>query len=131
MKNIVLVVLILIAPWAFADQSSSMQSATQWLNLVDNGKYDASWQHADTLFQSQLSMSKWNDALKGSRTPLGQVVERTIISRNAFQSLPGVPDGEYLILQFSTQFAHKQSAVETLTLSKDSGQWLPVGYFIN
>nr|WP_254053192.1 DUF4019 domain-containing protein [Shewanella sp. WE21] len=33
-------------------------------------------------------------------------------------------------MQFQTEFEYKKLATETLTLSKTSGQWLPVGYFI-
>ena len=46
-------------------------------------------------------------------------------------SLPGAPDGEYVVIQYDTSFENKQSAVETITptLDKD-GQWRVSGYFI-
>ncbi|WP_284246221.1 DUF4019 domain-containing protein [Thalassotalea insulae] len=34
------------------------------------------------------------------------------------------------MIQFQTEFQNKKSAIETLTLSKSRGNWLPVGYFI-
>jgi len=48
-----------------------------------------------------------------------------------YDSLPGTPDGEYVIIQFQSQFMNKEQAVETISLSKNSGQWQPLGYFIN
>jgi hypothetical protein len=47
------------------------------------------------------------------------------------KSLPGAPDGEYVVIQYDTGFEHKQSAVETVTpmLDKD-GKWRVSGYFI-
>ena len=48
-------------------------------------------------------------------------------------SLPGAPDGEYVVIQYDTSFENKRSAsaVETITptLDKDA-QWRVSGYFI-
>jgi len=57
-------------------------------------------------------------------------VSRTELCSKEYTSLPGVQDGEYLIIQFKTDFQNKKSLTETVTLSKSSGEWLPVGYFI-
>jgi hypothetical protein len=45
-------------------------------------------------------------------------------------SLPGAPDGEYVVLQFDSSFANKQVAVETVTAVFEDGVWRVVGYFI-
>jgi hypothetical protein len=47
------------------------------------------------------------------------------------QSLPGAPDGEYVVIQFATSFENKKSAIETVTPMLDSdGEWRVSGYFI-
>jgi hypothetical protein len=38
-------------------------------------------------------------------------------------SLPGVPDGQYAVLQFNFKFAHKANAVETVTMMRQDGMW--------
>ncbi len=46
-------------------------------------------------------------------------------------SMPGAPDGEYVIIQFESSFANKKSAVETVTPMKDeNGVWRVSGYYI-
>jgi len=46
-------------------------------------------------------------------------------------SLPGAPDGEYVVIQFKTSFANKADALETITPMKDDkGAWRVSGYFI-
>jgi hypothetical protein len=47
------------------------------------------------------------------------------------KTLPGAPDGEYVVIQYESSFERKQSAVETVTpmLDKD-GKWRVSGYFI-
>ncbi len=65
------------------------------------------------------------------RSPLGRVVSRELISRTYTQSLPGAPDGEYVLIQFATSFENKKSAIETITpMLDDDGEWRVSGYFI-
>ncbi|HWN92533.1 MAG TPA: DUF4019 domain-containing protein, partial [Verrucomicrobiae bacterium] len=47
------------------------------------------------------------------------------------RTLPGAPDGEYVVIQYETAFENKASAVETITpmLDKD-GSWRISGYYI-
>jgi hypothetical protein len=52
-------------------------------------------------------------------------------AKNFATSLPGAPDGEYVIIQFATSFENKTSAVETITPMMDKdGQWRVSGYYI-
>jgi len=45
--------------------------------------------------------------------------------------LPGAPDGEYVVFQFDTSFERKGTAVETVTVSKETdGAWRVSGYYI-
>jgi hypothetical protein len=65
------------------------------------------------------------------RKPLGSLVSRKLKSAKYTKTLPGAPDGEYVVLQFATSFTNKKEAVETITpmLDKD-GKWKVSGYFI-
>jgi hypothetical protein len=62
---------------------------------------------------------------------MGGLISRKVRSATFTRSLPGVPDGEYVVIKYDTQFEHKDSAVETVTplLEKD-GSWKVSGYFI-
>jgi hypothetical protein len=45
--------------------------------------------------------------------------------------MPGAPDGEYVVVQYETEFERKASAVETITPERDkSGTWRVSGYYI-
>ena len=65
------------------------------------------------------------------RDPLGGVQSRNLKSGAYTTSLPGAPDGEYVVLQFETVFEHKASAIETVTPMLDDGEWRVSGYFVN
>ena len=69
--------------------------------------------------------------MKTVRTPLGKVVVRKLKSKKFTETMPGAPDGEYVVIQYETTFENKKSAVETVTpmLDKD-GKWRVSGYYI-
>ena len=121
------------APAAETDASMAVaqEAATTWLALTDGGKYAQSWDAAAAYFRGSITKAAWQQALQGVRSPLGRVLSRTLQSATIARSLPGAPDGEYVVLQFQTQFANKQAAVETVTPMKDAdGTWRVAGYYI-
>ena len=130
MKQLTLILSLCFSSLVWAHASADTSEALDWLNTIDAGKFAESWQNTDTFFKAQVTKKKWSETLKEVRTPLGQVISRSEITRQHHTSLPGAPDGEYLIIQYQTKFQHKKTSTETLTLSKGSGQWRPVGYFI-
>ena len=65
------------------------------------------------------------------RSPLGAVQSREVASHDYRTTLPGAPDGQYVVFQFTTSFEHKANAVETVTaMQGDEGDWRVAGYFI-
>lgn len=111
-------------------EAVAKQSALEWLALVDQGAYEASWEDASSFFRSQVTSAKWQSAMKSVRAPLGAVDDRTFVSATYSTRLPGAPDGEYVVLQFKTKFANKDGAIETVTPMLDRGQWRVSGYYI-
>jgi len=109
----------------------AQQSADAWLALVDSGKYADSWQEASQLFKAAVTKEQWQSKLWASRDPFGKMVSRKLKSAIYATTLPGAPDGEYVVIQYESSFEHKQSAVEMVTpmLDKD-GTWRVSGYYI-
>jgi hypothetical protein len=70
--------------------------------------------------------------LNATRAPLGKLISRSVKSAAYKTSLPGMPDGKYVVIQYETAFEHKKSAIETVTpsLGEDGRQWRVSGYFI-
>jgi hypothetical protein len=130
MKKLLLILSLCISSFVWAHEPTDSGAAREWLNIIDAGKYAESWEKTAPFFKAQLTKQKWDNALNSIRTPLGKVNSRAKISATEYSTLPGVPDGKYLVIQFQTEFQNQKSSTETLTLSKNNGQWLPVGYFI-
>ena len=112
-----------------ADQVAPKE-ATDWLHFVDNREYGRSWSASGALFHSQVSEEAWVRAVTPIRQPLGTVLSRTLKDERKTDTLPGLPGGKYDIIQFSTSFANKREATETVILAKDPDGWRVDGYFI-
>ena len=101
------------------------------MSLVDAGNSSQSWTEAATLFKKAVDQQGWDKALGATRAPLGKMVSRTLKSASYAKSLPGAPDGDYVVIKFDATFEKKQSAMETVTPMKEpDGRWRVSGYFI-
>jgi len=114
-----------------AQETAAQTSAEQWLALVDAGNYPDSWKTSAALFQAAVTQDQWSQAVSAVRKPLGDLVARKLKSAQYTKTVPGAPDGEYVILQFDTSFANKKEAVETVTPKLETdGTWKVSGYYI-
>jgi len=106
-------------------------SALAWLALTDSGQYAESWQNASSFFRAAITSEDWVQALSGARASFGELRSRDMASAQYSTSLPGAPDGHYVVFEFNSSFDHKAAAVETVTAMKDlDGAWRVGGYFI-
>ena len=106
--------------------------AQNWLNLIDSSRYTDSWLETAQYFHNNVTQAEWEKTLQGVRQPLGKILSRQLKSGQYTTSLPGVPDGEYIVIQYNTSFEHKKSAIETVTpMLDEDGKWKVAGYFIS
>jgi hypothetical protein len=106
-------------------------AAEQWLAETDAGNHRAAWALASPRLRGAISLEQWLGATARVLTPLGGVRAREANGSKATRSLPGAPDGDYVIFSYLTDFANKAGAIETMTLAKEAdGQWRVVGYFV-
>jgi len=133
--SLVSLVLVLSAAVVAAEESAKENAATtaavKWLVMVDQGKYRESWQQTSEFFRNAVRQEQWEQSLQSVRKPLGRLISRRAAGKVYTTSLPGAPDGEYVVIQFVSSFENKKSAAETVTpaLDKD-GVWRVSGYYI-
>jgi len=112
-------------------EKAAITASGAWLALVDEGNYAESWNQAAGLFKAAVTKEQWQNTLKAVRVPLGKVMARKLKSKQYTKTLPGAPDGEYVVIQYETTFENKKSAVETVTPMLDrDGKWRVSGYYI-
>lgn len=113
------------------DTKQAKTSAQNWLSMIDAHKYEQSWKESAEILKTKVSAKDLQISIEQARKPMGKLVTRKLKSENAVTSLPGAPDGKYVVLEFETIFENKKNALETVTpmLDKD-GAWRVSGYFI-
>ena len=112
-------------------ETAALSAAKNWLATVDAGKYAASWKEAAAFLKNAVTPEQLELSMKATRQPLGKLISRKMLTKSYKTSLPGAPDGEYVVIQFGTSFENKKTAIETVTpmLDKD-GKWRVSGYYI-
>ena len=113
-----------------AKQLEIEQAAFKWLKLIDDGDYSLSWEQSDAVVRQQVTSVQWQQAVSQAKSKFGATISRQVADVEHKTALPGLPDGEYVILTFESQLENKAQAIETLPMSKASGEWRPIGYFI-
>ena len=96
-------------------EKAAATAAGAWVSLVDGGDYAESWNQAAGFFKNAVTKEQWQQSLKAVRAPLGKMVARKLKSKQYTKTLPGAPDGEFVVIQYETTFENKKSAIETVT----------------
>jgi hypothetical protein len=114
-----------------AKEAAALVAAEQWLSLVDQGQYAESWKEAAEYFRNTVNKTKWKQMAQAARKPLGKLISRRVKRKTYTTTLPGAPDGEYVVIQFESSFENKKSAIETVCPMMDKdGKWRVSGYYI-
>lgn len=128
---ILLISVAVVAAGECEKEIAAVAAAEEWLTMVDHGKYLESWNKAAQYFKKAIKQQQWEQSLQAVRNPLGKPIFRKVKSKTYTTSLPGAPDGEYVVIQFETSFENKKSAIETVTpmMDKDA-KWRVSGYYL-
>lgn len=109
---------------------AAVAAAKKWLAVVDTGNYGQSWEEAAPVFKKEVKKEAWEGMVAKVREPLGKTKSRTLLGAQYTTQLPNAPKGEYVVIQFKTDFAKKPNAIETITPMKVDGEWKVSGYYI-
>ena len=111
--------------------ADAQEAAERWLAQLDAGNYSATWRDAAASLRTTVPQAQFEAALRQARTPLGSPSDRALKSATYHTTMPGVPDGQYVVIQYTTRFANKEQAVETVTPAREpDGNWRVSGYFV-
>ncbi|MFH1730284.1 MAG: DUF4019 domain-containing protein [Planctomycetota bacterium] len=114
-----------------AAEKAGVEAADKWLKLMDDGKYEESWDETGEYLKAVIPKQRWTEGVAPARRVMGKLVSRTVSSTQYATTLPGAPDGEYVLVQYQTVFENKKAAVEAVTVSREKdGAWRVSGYFI-
>jgi len=106
-------------------------AADAWLGHIDAGDRAASWRETSSLFRQMVTEEQWTEAHEKVTAVLGHALGREMRDTEHRTSVPGAPDGHYVLLKYDTRFERKQEGVETVVTMLDTdGEWRVGGYFV-
>ncbi len=112
-------------------ETAAKAAADIWLALVDDGRYEPAYQTTAGIFQKLVTKEQWVKLVTAGRGPMGKLLSRRVKDTKFTTTMPGAPDGQYVVIHYDAAFEKKAVAIETLTTLIDSdGQWKVCGYFI-
>ena len=111
--------------------AAAVAAARAWLQLVDAGRNGESWDSAAAIFKGAVTRSGWEEAVREGRAPWEPFGERELLGASYRTSLPNVPPGAYVVIQFRTRAGKERRVVETITPARaQDGRWRIAGYYV-
>ena len=110
-----------------AEDKATSSAARDWLELVDAGDWQASFDAAGESFRDVNTPDGWANASRQVRAPLGAAQSRELIEMRYLNA----PPAGYREARFRTLFENGTTAFETVTLEREDGRWRVVGYMID
>lgn len=111
--------------------SKAKAAAEEFLDLVDQGQYQESWQVAAAPLREKVSLEEWVRHLEKARVRSGGLVERRQDDIAFSTMAKDSPEGEYIVLKYESRFEAGGQLEETITVMLDqNGNWRVAGYFM-
>lgn len=105
--------------------------AQAWLSKMDDANVDGSWGGMSTIFSQQLSKQDWDLSIQGMHGYFGKPGERKLSKSFYKTSSFNAPDGDYVDVTFSTDYANAPGRTELVTMVRESeGVWKVAGFSI-
>lgn len=106
-------------------ESEASRAARDWLALVDARKWQKSWAATGATFRSVNTVANWQAAGEAVHARLGPALSRELVSDFDTPS-----SNDVRAVRFRTMFPNNQAKTETLSLSREGGQWRVAGIYV-
>ena len=113
-----------------ADELAAQRQALGFVGYLDQGRYADSYAYTGMLIRTQLDRDAFSTQIQKTREGTGALQSRELIDSSYATTVPGAPEGQYVILHYHASFANRPDAVETVTLAFAKGYWRVAGYYI-
>lgn len=121
------------APAAANDTAiaSAQKAADVWIDQLDGAQYGPSWDDAGTAFKQSVTRDKWITTVQKVRGQVGPLGTRKLEHSQFSTSLPNMPAGAYVMLQYRTVSGVGGFVTETVVMDREASRgWRVVGYFV-
>ena len=82
------------------------------------------------VFKSYVTEEQWSTPMKEFRKDFGTLQSRKILSYEYKTSISGMPEGDYIYVQFQSQYENKKDALEFIVMFLENSEWRLMGYYM-
>ena len=104
--------------------------ALDFLQQLDDGKYADSWKSSAVLMQGKVTEKDWVEKLTRARELSGELLERERKSASYSTEMKDSPDGEYIMLIFTSNYKKASDVSEYVTVMLEDSRWKVAGYIM-
>jgi hypothetical protein len=130
MKRYVLVAFLVFSGVCASAQApranQAVVAANQWMERVDAGNWDRSWDATGTAFKSMVTREYWRGIMAG-RAVHGMAVNSRLMNTANFP-LPGFPDGQYMVVRYQVDFRDGTRGIDIVALRLEGNDWRVASY---
>lgn len=114
-------------PGSEQQQRLVVDTAVQFLMLLDDGRTDMTWATAGSALKATTTESNWVKGIGTLRMGLGELKQRDRAQITFTKQLPDAPPGHYAAVQTQSAFSNL-TVTEAVLLVEENEQWRVVGY---
>jgi len=112
------------------DDRDSIDAGMKWLALIDAGKAGDAWDLSSKQLKSAVTRAKFVDGMRDARKSFGKLEGRTAERFARSHQMPGAPDGDYVIIEYTARFGQGRKLQEQLVWTIEDGDiWRVAGYY--
>jgi hypothetical protein len=111
-------------------EQAARNTAEHWLAKADAGDHAGTWDMTTPEFRVQVRKEDWKARQESAYQQLGKPARRELIAAKYTASVPGVPAGEYVLIQYRRSVSAREPVLETLTMRRAGDEWQMAGYWI-
>lgn len=108
-------------------KKAAQEAATEWLELTDTGEFAKSYEQSASMMTDKVEQKQWEQKIGQREKQLGALQAREFAEAQYRDSLQQMPDGEYVLLRYESQF-EKAKFNEVLLTMKEDGEWKVASY---
>ena|SRR5437762_622641 len=108
--------------------AAAKEKATHWLEALDAGRHEESWDDTAPVMKEGRSRADWVRDVAAPRQALGKSIMREVERAEFSTSVRGAPSGKYVTLKYLTQFSNAPPVYETILMSLEQDHWRIAGY---
>jgi len=114
-------------PEAAEQTEEAREAADAWLALYDANDIEGTYETAADVFKEQVSLEDWEMQAGQVQDAVGELDGREFTETVYTNELPQAPAGDYMIVQYDTQYAN-MNVTEFVILLLEEGEWRLVGF---